>query len=81
VSFRDRPQDDEALKATLRDIEDRLRKIEAGTTLTGRVSFGNTIFLAGGEVQVTVTPRPGHVNGRLVVFTNTLTGATSTITL
>lgn len=77
MSDRRRPTDREATSAWIRDVADRLEKLENGTGLVGPVSLSSGITIGG--IEITVLPTTG--DGRKIVFTNPLTGATSTITL
>jgi hypothetical protein len=77
VSDRYRPTDDEAMSAWMRDFGDRLSRLELGLGFVGPLSLPSSVLL--GDVSIEVLPTTG--NGRKVVFTNTLTGATNTITL
>lgn len=70
--FRKLPLPDEALTKMLRNIIDRIERLER------RPSTDNGV-LALGDVTMTVVPGVG--DARTVVFTNTLTGTTSTIPL
>lgn len=77
MSYRDQPTTEQRLEAWMREVNDRLYKLENGGATAGRISFGDTIVI--GTVQVQVVPGVGLAVD--LVFTNLLTGATSTIPL
>lgn len=77
MSDRSRTTDDQALSTELRDIRDRLEKIEGGLGWNGPVSLPQKLTI--GQIEVEVQATTG--DGRKLVFTNPLTGATYTITL
>lgn len=66
-----------ALADTLRDILDRLDRIDQGGAIAGRISFGPVIQI--GDVQISILTGVG--TQRTVEFRNLLSGATSTIVL
>lgn len=76
-SYRDLPAGGGELRALLRDISDRLERLENGGATAGIVSFGPVILI--GDVRIRIEDAGG--DSREVVFENVLTGATSTITL
>lgn len=67
----------------MREVEDRLDRLENGGAIAGRVSFDSEIVLggdvAGGGVLVQVVDAGG--GARDVIFTNLSTGSTDTISL
>lgn len=77
MSYRDIPVEGEEMAGLLREILDRLERLENGGATAGIVSFGRVIQI--GDVRVTVVPTTG--DDRDLVFENVLTGASSTISL
>lgn len=77
MSDRRVPTQDQALASILREILDRLHKVENGGAIAGQVSFGEKIQI--GDVLVSVTHGAG--TARNVVFTNVLSGTSFTIPL
>jgi len=72
---------DDILRQLLREIHDRLDRLEHQGSLAGAVSFGSQIEIGGdvGGVLIEVVDTGG--GGRNVVFTNLSNGASYTITL
>lgn len=68
---------DTALADTLRDIFDRLQRLEQGGAIAGRVSFGPEIQI--GDVTIRITAGAG--SQRTVHFINVVSGVESTIVL
>lgn len=77
MSFRSIPAEGDEAAHLFREILRRLDAIENGSAIAGQVSFGPTIQI--GDVLVEITNGVG--THRNIVFTNVLSGATSTITL
>lgn len=77
MSFRDIPIEGEEMAQLLRDMLDRLDRLENGGAIAGIVSFGRVIQV--GDVRVSVVDTVG--NNRDLVFENVLTGTSFTITL
>jgi hypothetical protein len=74
VSFRVLPNTDEEAKGLLREILDRLDRLENGGAIAGRVSFGPVIQI--GDVLVTAA-----TDGTSLTLTNVLTGDTRVLTI
>lgn len=68
-------------KDWIRRMEDRLDSVEHGAFLGGVVSFGSVLEIGGDNGGVIVEVVDTGNDGRNVVFTNNLTGASYTITL
>jgi predicted deacylase len=77
MAYRDIPVQGDELKQMLREIGDRLERLETGGAISGQVSFGDAIQI--GDVLITILDTGS--NGRTVQFENVLTGATDTIVL
>lgn len=78
MSYRIIPTSRDGLVRLLRDILDRLERIESGNVFgNGRISFGNVIQI--GDVELAVTNGVG--NARILTFRNLKNGATSVINL
>jgi hypothetical protein len=72
---------DERMRDLLRDVLERLYRLENGGAIAGRVSFGSEIEIGGdiGGVEITVSDIGG--GGKTVTFRNMTTGSTFTINL
>jgi hypothetical protein len=79
LSFRDLPVTEDALLDLLRSLDDRIYRLENGGAIAGQISLGPVITIGDGDVEIKVVDTGG--TGRNVVFRNTLSGATYTITL
>lgn len=77
MSYRHIPPAGQEMRDFLRDIVDRLEKIERGGAIRGQVSFDSRIQI--GDVQISVTDAGG--GHRNLTFLNAVNGATYTITL
>lgn len=77
MSFRDIPVEGDEMAGLLREILDRLDRLENGGAVAGIVSFGPVLLI--GDVSVSVV-NSGGLN-RNLIFKNVLTGASSTVTL
>ena len=72
---------DDVMRQLLREISDRLDRLEHQGSVAGTVSFGSQIEIGGdvGGILIEVVDTGG--GGRDVVFTNQSNGASYTITL
>lgn len=77
MSERRIPSTQNRSRDTLRDLEERIYRLENGGATAGLISFGDAIQV--GDVEIRVTDAGGQ--NRNLVFRNVLTGATSTINL
>jgi len=83
MSDRRTSDSDNIARDWMRRVEDRLDRLENGGAIAGVVSFDTGIELGGeltlGGVRIDITDTGG--GSREVVFTNLVTGSTSTIPL
>lgn len=77
MSDRNLSASDKKMRDLLRDMTDRVNRLENGGALRGRVGFGEKITLADVEVAVVDTGN----NSRKVIFTNLKTGSSNEIPL
>lgn len=77
MSDRRLPSSKDAGVSLLRDLLDRVERLEKGSNLLGLVSFGPAIRV--GDVLITIVNGVG--NDRKVQFKNVITGSTSVIDL
>lgn len=82
MSDRRRPSQQTAGRDMLRDINQRIDRLERqqASLQRGQVSNGVVQLIGNGAVKITVA-KSGVEEGRIVTFENTLTGSTVTIDL
>ncbi len=81
MSFRKVPVPQTRARDQLRDIEDRLAKLERGGATAGQASFGPSIIIGGAALAVSVVVADTGGGGKTVTFKNLATGSTSVINL
>lgn len=74
-SYRNIPTSKEALQKLLKEMLDRIERLEKGSGLQGIVSFGPVVQI--GDIRLSVTNGAG--NARNLVATNVKTGTSATI--
>lgn len=75
MSYRGSPGSDRELVTWIREVNERLEKLEQGGGHSGVVSFGDTIQI--GNMELTVLSGGGTDHGLIVELRNLTTGSTT----
>lgn len=77
MSQRNMATDNDRAVHMLRELHERVGRLEAGGAIRGEISLDDKIHIGGAQVEV----RPADGDDLEIVFTNPTTGATHTISL